>query len=75
MDTQPYPYASITPGIIQRPIEKVAARRAVTIVPVELAIERGFAHKPRQRWNINGDIAVFGRSFIIFFAAAMTYFA
>jgi hypothetical protein len=75
MDTEFYPFASLMPSIIQRPMAKSQPRRASRIVPVELAIERGFAHKPARRWNINRDLLDFGKSFAVFFAAAMVYFA
>ena len=74
MNSEIYPYASLNSDMIQRPVAKETKRRAVTIVPVELAIDRGFKTKPRARWNINGNIVVFGRSFALFFTAAWVYF-
>jgi hypothetical protein len=75
MDMQPYPYASLKAGHIQAPNAKAVKRRALTIVPVELSIERGFVHKPVRRWAINRDLIDFAKAFSVFFVAAMVYLA
>jgi hypothetical protein len=70
-----YPFASLESSAIVRPAAKVQKRRAITIFPIEMAIERGFATKPVHRWTINRDMIDFGKSFAVFFTAAMVYFA